>query len=245
MKKSKRDVVLVIFLSVIKIIIDIIIIFKLLKKASDIFVGIFGISMMIILTLIILFYGVIGYIFIPTTMCREFPFEIVYSVGGETFEKSGVFIVEYKYDYERVSKPGMRIGQRFDRSKDSNLLCEIDGEKYFLYCGDSEYYYNPDNVAISDKPGDYIYYYDRHTHSNIKFTLDEAEKLLGIKILSANFSDPVEELVYRPVDVINKLVAIICTTYAGVILVRACVTYKRGNVYRRRVRKRKEKGVLK
>lgn len=136
---------------------------------------------------------------VPEIEYGRFPYEIVYSVEGEELKKADT--LEFKYttrsDYDRVEKSAFWWSSEY-----SVLLCEIKGQEIYIDGGDGDYYMMNEKPYKEYVPGQYIYYYG--DSGKIKLSLEEAKEQLGIEIISAKFSDPIEnEFEYRTVDKIR------------------------------------------
>ena len=139
---------------------------------------------------------------VPEIQYGKFPVEIVYRVNDEVFEKNDVLIFEYNTysDYEQIQKTWN--WSTTSTTGKFNTLCEIQGEEIYIDCGNSDYYMMNEKPYEDYVPGQYIYYYG--DSGKIKLSLEEAKEQLGIEIISAKFSDPIEnEFEYRTVDKIR------------------------------------------
>ena len=121
----------------------------------------------------------------------EFPFEIVYSIDGEVFEKRGVIICECSKDYETGYGAYWDFERYFDEFSDDNVLC-TEPYEIKIDCGNARYYLDGKKPYENYVPGEYIYYvWMGQSH---EFTYEQAKKLFGIEIISTKFSEPLVNL---------------------------------------------------
>jgi len=138
---------------------------------------------------------------IPEIQYGKFPFEIVYSVDGEIYEVKDVFVCEYKgighpFDGEKELEWQTYIGSSGERDFE---LFEAENRKgIYIDLGNEEYYMMGKKPYDEYVPGEYLH------DGYHKLNLQEAKEQLGIEIISAKFSDPIEnEFEYRTVDKIR------------------------------------------
>ena len=212
MNEKTKKIVLIFIGCIIRLgILAAIIIFKYYTITSAVLLGIFGffgVLMWFGATIVYLLICNIIMLFVPAPPVpdiqqQSFPYEIVYSIDEEVFNKTD--ILEYKYkaysDVEQLEK-----NWRWESSSGTgtfNLLCEIEDEKIYIDCGNAQYYMTGEKPYDEYTPGEYVYYYD-DDDEKIKLTHKEAKEKFGIEIISKKFSEPIEnEFKYKTVDKIR------------------------------------------
>ena len=217
MSRNTKNFALAIFLSLTKIIVDVIVgvaLYKVFRKALYklflLFVGVF-------IMLCFAFHSILSFIFIPSptyvpeVKYAEFPFEITYSVDGKLFQKSDVLICECREDFDPEFGKRLIFIERF-KGDDKNVLCVSDRKDVLLDCGNAEYYLLSEKPQDAYAPGEYIY---RYGH---KYTLKEAKERFKIEIISTKFSEPINnKMIFNPINMIKILVVISLIVY-GVVL---------------------------
>jgi len=199
MNKNTKNIILIVFLSILKIVSEISFVAFIMKNIEKLFLFLFCIF--------IFFIYLVGGIVtplpeIPKEKQGKFPFEIVYSVNGEQYRKEGTFVCKCKTAYIPFATEKYWYWSSNLKKEDSDVLCEINGTKIYFDCGKAEYYMVLPETSADYTPGQYIYY--QNSDGYHKLNLQEAKEQLGIEIISAKFSDPIEnEFEYRTVDKIR------------------------------------------
>jgi len=143
---------------------------------------------------------------IPEIQYGKFPFEIVYSVDGEIYEVNDVFACKYEGIDYRGGEKKLKWNTYLENSGESYLkLCDVEKsgqlQSICLDLGNVNYYMLSDEKDENYSPGEYVF--------NIRYprkpiSLEDAKKDYDIEIISAKFSDPIEnEFEYRTVDKIR------------------------------------------
>jgi hypothetical protein len=139
---------------------------------------------------------------VPEIQYGEFPFEIVYSIDGEVFNKTDTMKYENAVysDYDSLVK---HQGWRAKHEEDAELLCEIDGYSIYLDCGNGYYYMQNEKNYDDYIPGEAMYWISGGSTHGITF--EEAKEEFGVEIISTKFSEPIEngEGEYRTIDKIR------------------------------------------
>jgi len=118
----------------------------------------------------------------------EFPFEIVYSIDGEVFEKRGVIICECKRDFDLTSGASWEFDEYFDKNQDDDVLLITEDYNVRIDSGRARYYLEGKKPYEGYVPGEYIYYV--FMGRSRELTYEQAKNLFGIEIISAKFSEP-------------------------------------------------------
>ncbi len=142
---------------------------------------------------------------VPAIEYYEFPFEVVYSIDDEVFEISDSIV----YEYKGINMDDIVKQLKWDTYlKDAGteyieLLDAGNGYSVCLYAGSPEYYMMECFPPYGDHvPGEYLHY--SYNHRGEHLTAEEAKEKYGLEIISATFSEPIEnELEYRTVDKIR------------------------------------------
>ena len=143
---------------------------------------------------------------IPQIQYGKFPFEVVYTVDGELFVVKDTFVCEYKNTFFKFKDKDYEWNTYLENSGESYLkLCDVEKsgqlQSICLDLGNVNYYMLSDEKDENYSPGEYVF--------NIRYprkpiSLEDAKKDYDIKIISAKFSDPIEnEFEYRTVDKIR------------------------------------------
>lgn len=206
MTKNSKHIILMVLLCLARIIIDIFAILLIFKYR----VAIYGTLAMIFLCFAFAVYNFDNILTLPNPPMPEitygeFPFEIVYSVDGEVFQKSDVIICECKVDYTPEYGKRLLFTEKYQSGTD-NILCEKMGVDIRIDCGNPEYYLLSEKPCEDYVPGQYIYY-EGYYFDYTELTSSEAKEQLGIEIISAHFSEPIEnEFEYRTIDKIRLFI---------------------------------------
>ena len=124
----------------------------------------------------------------PAITYGEFPYEIEYSINGEKYETSDSFIFEYTTKYEFGGKVTWNWGTLYSLDI---LLYETDEYRIYIDGGYADYYMQYDERYEDYSPGQCITRVGEGGAYK-KYTLEEAKEQLGIEIISAQFSEPIE-----------------------------------------------------
>ena len=202
MKSLKTDVIIaIILICIMRLVLNIMIAVNLedFGYVVSFFLGFFlGIIFLFIQDLVNLFKVAPK---VPEIQYAKFPFEIVYSVDGEIYEVKDVFVCEYKgighpFDGEKelewqtyIESSGERDFELFEAENRKGIYIDLGNEEYYMM-GKKPY----DEYV----PGEYLH------DGYHKLNLQEAKEQLGIEIISAKLSDPIEnEFEYRAGDKIR------------------------------------------
>jgi len=191
MSKKAKEIILIAIICIIKLSLNALPIILIVKEWDSIV----GMALGVIVFFAFLIYeNVVSdpYPSVPLIKYGEFPFEIVYSIDGDIMEKSGIYICSGSIDEvsylssEKRWKWSSRI-----KKENANMLGEIDGIEIYIDCGDAYYYMFPQDPQDSYYPGTFVYFTDENG-SYQRLDLKESKKELGIEIISAKFSQPIE-----------------------------------------------------
>lgn len=164
------------------------------------------------ITMILLF--LFGYAFapgpeVPEITYSEFPFKIVYSIDGEVFEIEDSYVcdckgVGFEYDLHKNL-----IWNTYLKNAETEYieLCDMHyGYRLCLYVGSPEYYMMESFPPYGDHvPGEYLHSSGNDRREEISF--EEAKEKYGLEIISATFSEPIEnKLEYRKIDKIRLFI---------------------------------------
>jgi hypothetical protein len=131
----------------------------------------------------------------PLIEYGEFPFEIVYSVNGEVFNKTGKLRFKYRTytDYDRLEKKAFWEG--YYLNDPPYLLHQVGSQYIYIDCGQDEYYMMNEKPYDGYEPGEYFYYYVNYKKTDL--TPEEAKEKFGIEIISKKFSEPLKNNEYE------------------------------------------------
>ncbi len=140
---------------------------------------------------------------VPAITYGEFPFRIVYSIDGEIFELEDSYICECKgVGFEYALHKDL-IWETYLKDSCTRYieLCDIpNGYRLCLYAGSPEYYMLESFPPYGDHvPGEYLHSSSNDRREEISF--EEAKEKYRLEIISAEFSEPIEnEVEYRTID---------------------------------------------
>ena len=143
---------------------------------------------------------------VPDIKYAEFPFEIVYSIDGETFEFNDVYVCKYKgidLDYTDSKILVWNTYLKHSDTEHVELMPYNSSGSLCLYLGSPEYYMMGSFPGYGEHvPGEYIHHSLNHKREEISF--EEAKEEYGLEIISTKFSEPIEnKLEYRTIDKIR------------------------------------------
>jgi len=192
MSKKAKEIILIAIICIIKLLLNVLSAILILKYFDSIVSVIFGSVVMLTMCLGFFFLNTMFYIFtLPfflfQTTYGEFPFEIVYSIDGEVFEKQGVAVCELERNFDTVYGPRLDLVMYFDKAYDNDILC-TEPYEIEIDCGNARYYLDGEKSYEDYVPGEYIRYFSEGKYH--KLTLEEAKEEFGIEIISAKFSEP-------------------------------------------------------
>ncbi len=186
-KQSNKHALLIIPLGIINLFLNFLVV-KHFENIVNFFVAVYGICTWVGIAIFMLVFGLPNEIAnainndSPEVLSGEFPFEIVYSIDGETFEYRDTFVCECRVDDAQHNEYSM--WEESYKYNDDNTIHSIDGKKVRIDCGNAKYYLLSEKPYIDYTPGQYIYY------DNNELTQKEAKEVLGLEIISTKFSEP-------------------------------------------------------
>ena len=188
-KKAKEKIVMTVA-GILGLCINAVVISFVYKWWRSILVAVIMVIICCFSILYSLVYGTFAKIALPYKEITygEFPFEIVYSIDGEVFEKRGVIICECKRDFDLTSGASWEFDEYFDKNQDDDVLLITEDYNVRIDSGRARYYLEGKKPYEGYVPGEYIYYV--FMGRSRELTYEQAKNLFGIEIISVNFSEP-------------------------------------------------------
>ena len=185
MSKKTKEIILIAIICIIKLSLNALPIILIVKE-WDSFVGL-ALGFFVFFAFLLYYFTSMDSLPEREITYGEFPFEIVYTIDEEEFEKQGIAICKCKKTFDLVYGAYWDFEMYFDDSYDDDILCT---ELYEIKidCGNASYYLDGEKPYEKYVPGEYIWYFSEGKYYEL--TLEEAKEEFGIEIISTKFSEP-------------------------------------------------------